>query len=87
MKQSGVVIYTVILGSLDSTTKTLWQNCASKPENYFNSPDKTVLGTAFQQIGSQLARLIYRGSVLRAFAGRQGFPVRRFAVQKFGCYG
>ena len=57
MKQSGVVIYTVILGSLDSTTKTLWQNCASKPENYFNSPNKAVLATAFQQIGSQLAGL------------------------------
>ena len=57
MKASGIVIYTVILGSLDSTTKALWQNCASKPENYFNSPDKTVLGTAFQQIGSQLASL------------------------------
>ena len=57
MKQSGVVIYTVILGSMDSTTKTLCQNCASKPENYSNSPDKTVLGTAFQQIGSQLAGL------------------------------
>lgn len=57
MKQSGITIYTVILGSVDSTTKALWQNCATKPENYFNSPDKTVLATAFQQIGSQLASL------------------------------
>ena len=57
MKAAGITIYTVILGSVDSTTQALWQNCASKPENYFNSPNKAVLATAFQQIGSQLASL------------------------------
>ena len=57
MKAAGIIIYTVILGSVDSATQTLWQNCASKPENYFNSPDKAALAKSFQQIGSQLASL------------------------------
>ena len=57
MKAQGIKIYTVILGNVDSSTKTLWQGCASKPEWYFNSPDKTALQAAFKQIGSQLASL------------------------------
>ena len=57
MKQQGIVIYTVILGSVDASTQALWQGCATKPENYFNSPDKNALANAFQQIGTQLASL------------------------------
>lgn len=57
MKKAGITIYTVILGSVDSATQTLWQNCASKKENYFNSPNKEDLAKAFQQIGTQLASL------------------------------
>lgn len=57
MKNVGITIYTVILGGVDNATKALWQGCASKPENYFNSPNKEDLAKAFQQIGTQLASL------------------------------
>jgi Flp pilus assembly protein TadG len=57
MKAQGIKIYTVILGSVDASTQALWQGCATKPEYYFNSPDKAALASAFQQIGSKLASL------------------------------
>lgn len=57
MKQKGIVIYTVVLGVTDTATQALWQTCATKPENFFNSPDKAALANAFQQIGTQLASL------------------------------
>ena len=56
MKAQGVIIYTVVLGSSpDAATKNLWQGCATKPEYYFNSPDKAALQAAFTQIGTKLA--------------------------------
>ena len=54
------------------------------PGRYVGTEDVEVDDVSFEE---RLARLIHRGSVLRAFASRQGFPVWRFAVQKFGCYG
>lgn len=57
MKERGIVIYTVVLGVNDAGTQSLWRACATKPENFFNSPDKAALATAFHQIGTQLATL------------------------------
>ena len=58
MKQNGILIYTIALGTDVSTTgQTLLQGCASKPEYYFLSPTTDVLQTSFQQIGDSLANL------------------------------
>lgn len=60
MKTAGITIYTIVFshgGSIDSATQALWKGCASKPENYFNSPSQADLAVAFQQIGTQLASL------------------------------
>ena len=57
MKQKGITIFTIVLGTADAATKDLWRSCASKPDNFFESPDKTALTTVFQQIGTQLASL------------------------------
>lgn len=57
MKAAGITIYTVVLGSVDDSTKSLWQGCASENKNYFNSPDKAALQTAFSQIATNLSVL------------------------------
>jgi len=55
---SGVIIYTIALGtSISNGVKTMLQNCASKPEYYFNSPTTDDLASAFNQIGDSLANL------------------------------
>ncbi len=57
LKKSGITLYTITFGVSDSATQSLWQNCASKAENYFNSPTQAALQGAFQQIGTQLSNL------------------------------
>ena len=55
---SNVIIYTIALGtSIGTTAKTMLQNCASKPEYYFDSPTTDDLASAFNQIGDSLANL------------------------------
>lgn len=55
---SNVIIYTVAFGtSIGGVAKTVLQNCASKPEYYFNSPTASDLATAFSKIGDSLANL------------------------------
>lgn len=55
---SNVIIYTIALGTgIGSTAKTMLQNCASKPEYYFDSPTTDDLASAFNQIGDSLANL------------------------------
>ncbi len=55
---SGVIIYTIALGtSIGTTAKNMLQACASKPEYYFNSPTTADLNTAFKTIGDSLASL------------------------------
>lgn len=59
IKQSGIIIYTVLFNhsGVSSATQSLFQNCASSPQNYFLTPTDADLQAAFQQIGSQLANL------------------------------
>lgn len=57
IKENGITIYTITFGVGDTSAQQLWRNCASKPDNYFNSPNQASLSSAFQQIGTQLASL------------------------------
>lgn len=57
VKDAGITIYTITFGVNSTAAQQLWRDCASKPENYFNSPTTAALAGAFQQIGTQLANL------------------------------
>ena len=59
IKQNGIIIYTILFNNSNSTTATLFQNCASPgpPTHYFNSPTGTDLQNAFTQIGQELSSL------------------------------
>jgi hypothetical protein len=56
-----IIIYTITF-QLGNTTaqnqaRTLFQNCASKPEYYFDADTSADLTTAFQAIGDSLANM------------------------------
>jgi len=57
MKAEGIVIYVITFALNDSSTKQLYENCASDPSKYFDSPDASDLEGAFQEIASQLRSL------------------------------
>ena len=58
IKKAGITIYTVLFNhdsSVSSSTQTLFQNCATSPQDYFLTPTAADLATAFSAIGGQLA--------------------------------
>jgi Flp pilus assembly protein TadG len=57
IKSNGVVIYTILFNhsTVSTDTQTLFQNCATSPQNYFLTPTAADLEAAFSQIGNQLA--------------------------------
>ncbi len=57
IKKAGITIYTITFGVNSTDAQKLWRDCASKPDNYFDSPTQAALNSAFQQIGTQLANL------------------------------
>ena len=58
MKSKGITIYTITFGATpNASTQTLYRNCATKPEYYFQSPTNAQLHTVFRAIGLQLSRL------------------------------
>ena len=60
IKQQGITIYTILFnhdGSVTSDTQTLFQNCASSPQNYFLDATNAQLQATFSTIGGQLASL------------------------------
>jgi Flp pilus assembly protein TadG len=52
-----IIIYSVILGTTDAATRTLYEGCATSPQNFFLVTQPDQLRAAFQQIGTQLANL------------------------------
>jgi hypothetical protein len=60
IKQQGIIIYCILFdhdGSVTSDTETLFQNCASSPQNYFLDATDAQLQATFSSIGGQLASL------------------------------
>lgn len=60
IKQKGIIIYTILFnhgGSVSPNTKTLFQNCATTPQNYFLDATDAQLQATFSTIGQQLASL------------------------------
>ncbi|MCB1734592.1 MAG: hypothetical protein H6981_08660 [Gammaproteobacteria bacterium] len=57
MKAVGIQVYTITFNLGSETTKTLFRQCASSPEQYFDSPDNLSLQGAFRAIANQLSNL------------------------------
>lgn len=57
IKSQGILVYTVTFNVSNGNVQDRFRSCASRPENYFNSPTQADLRSAFRQIGSQLATL------------------------------
>lgn len=62
MKQQGILIYTVTFqlnnSSASNNARTMFRNCASHPDYYFDSPDGATLRQSFRTIGDSLANLM-----------------------------
>lgn len=57
MKNKGIYVYTIALGSLSSSTKTLMKGCASASNYYFESPTASQLNGVFNAIADSLSNL------------------------------
>jgi len=58
IKQQNVIIYTITTGTgVDAVTKTLFSNCATNANYYYDAPSASQLNAIFTQIGSQLSNL------------------------------
>ncbi len=57
MKANGIVIYTITFQLSHSGTKTLFRNCASGTQRYFDSPNSDELESAFTIIANDLSTL------------------------------
>lgn len=56
MKARGIIIYTVRV-EVNSGSSSLLQNCASRPENFYDVQNVANLNSAFDQIAGQISRL------------------------------
>jgi Flp pilus assembly protein TadG len=57
MKAKGIVVYTLLYDLNDTKIASLYTQCASKPDYFFNSPTYATLHNAFQTIGDSLSNL------------------------------
>ncbi|QKV19218.1 TadE/TadG family type IV pilus assembly protein [Oricola thermophila] len=57
-KNQDIIVYTVTFGSSpSSSTKTLFQDCATDPGKYYHAPGRATLESAFGAIGAELSKL------------------------------
>ncbi len=58
MKAEGVTLYTITFQSgISNSTRTLFRNCATKQEMYFDAPSNQDLVNVFENIANQLSQL------------------------------
>ncbi len=60
IKSNNIIVYTITVSTgtaISASTKTLFSNCATSPQYYYDAPDATKLKSIFTQIGSQLSNL------------------------------
>ncbi len=56
-KADGIDIYTIRLEEDDSDTGTLMSACASRPDQYYDTPSSSQLKKVFEKIGEKIVRL------------------------------
>ncbi len=57
LKDLGVTVYTITFRVNSSSTRALYEQCASSPENYYDSPSNAELSAVFISIGTELSNL------------------------------
>ena len=57
MKDEEILLYTITFRLTDSATKSLYENCATSPDHYFNSPSNSDLQQVFVEIANELSSL------------------------------
>jgi len=57
LKQTDIIIYTITFRVNDSDTRELFENCASSPDEYFDSPSNEELRETFRAIAAELTEL------------------------------
>ena len=57
MKDEGITLYTITFQLNNNTTRALYEQCATSPAHYFNSPTNAELSNVFTTIGLQLSNL------------------------------
>lgn len=57
-KDDGIIVYTVVFtSSVGTSTREMYEACASDAGKYWYAPDSDALANSFEQIGSDLSRL------------------------------
>ena len=54
---TGIKVYTIAYSVTDPAIKTILQNCASKPDYYFDAGSNAQLAAAFEQIARSLTQI------------------------------
>ena len=57
MKSEDILLYTITFRLTDSATRGLYENCATSPDHYFDSPSNTDLQHVFVEIANELSNL------------------------------
>jgi hypothetical protein len=57
MKAQDIILYTITVQVNNATTRQLFEDCATSPAHYFNSPSIGDLAAAFHQIADELTNL------------------------------
>lgn len=57
MKAEDILLYTITFRLTDSATRSLYENCATSPDHYFNSPSNSDLRQVFVEIANELSNL------------------------------
>ena len=57
IKQTGIIVFTIVFQLENQQLQTLFRNCASSSDKFFNSPNNETLASAFRTIGAELNSL------------------------------
>jgi len=57
MKEEDVLLYTITFRLNDSATRSLYEDCATSPDHYFDSPSNSDLQQVFVEIANELSNL------------------------------
>jgi len=57
MKAQNIILFTILFQVNDSDTETLYQDCATSPDHFFDAESNGELESVFQTIGTELANL------------------------------
>jgi len=57
MKSEDILLYSITFRLNDSSTRSLYEDCATSPDHYFDSPSNGDLHQVFVEIANELSNL------------------------------